>query len=377
VAEWLGRALQKLLQQFESARDLESGQDGINPFCPFFCFFNIFIMAKVTYLFGAGASADCLPVINQMQVQIGHFASFIERNRTGSIEFFKGLESDINLTQAEEMLIKACRTLEAKCADHASIDTYAKKLFITNANDDYSSLKITLSCFLVFIQSVRPPDKRYDSFFASVLKAHHLDFLSEIEVLSWNYDYQFEKAYSQFSGKNSLSDNQTPLQIYHSDFNMQNLEGKFAIFKINGSTGFTNPGEIQTNYLLDKFELLPEQELVKRLAWFYLVAMKGVIVSRLSFAWEKRQVPGLKVACERIKQSKALVIIGYSFPFFNRDVDRQILKAICEESIPKIYVQDKTPAPVISRLMAACPEGVVPDVVAIDSVDQFYLPAEL
>ena len=28
VAEWLGRALQKLLQQFESARDLPGGQDG-------------------------------------------------------------------------------------------------------------------------------------------------------------------------------------------------------------------------------------------------------------------------------------------------------------------------------------------------------------
>ena len=28
VAEWLGRALQKLLQQFESARDLTGGQDG-------------------------------------------------------------------------------------------------------------------------------------------------------------------------------------------------------------------------------------------------------------------------------------------------------------------------------------------------------------
>ncbi len=158
---------------------------------------------------------------------------------------------------------------------------------------------------------------------------------------------------------------------------MHDVEGKFAIFKINGSTGFTNSGERQTNYLLDKFEILAEGELVKRLAWYYAAAKTGRIVSRLSFAWEKRQVPGLKVACERVKQSKALVIIGYSLPFFNRDVDRQILKAICDEYVPKIYVQDQNPAPVISRLIAACPQGIVPEVVAINDVDQFYLPAEL
>jgi hypothetical protein len=50
VAEWLGRALQKLLQQFESARDLLSRQDGKDTILSAFLFAESRVQTAMTWV---------------------------------------------------------------------------------------------------------------------------------------------------------------------------------------------------------------------------------------------------------------------------------------------------------------------------------------
>ncbi len=99
----------------------------------------------------------------------------------------------------------------------------------------------------------------------------------------------------------------------------------------------------------------------------------------LSFAFDKYAYPTEQIF-ERIKKimadTKALVIIGYTFPYFNREIDRQILQAIQPDT--NIYIQDLNPEKKRQNLQAVltveqrrCP------ITLLSSTDQFYLPPEL
>jgi len=52
--------------------------------------------------------------------------------------------------------------------------------------------------FFIFEQTRIPADMRYDTFYASTLKVEtdskktQLNLPENIQVISWNYDYQFE-----------------------------------------------------------------------------------------------------------------------------------------------------------------------------------------
>ena len=74
--------------------------------------------------------------------------------------------------------------------DHASVDTAAKKLFIKGDYKNLLRLKVALSIFLIVEQILKSPDKRYDSFFSSILGDSKSDFPKNIRVVSWNYDLQ-------------------------------------------------------------------------------------------------------------------------------------------------------------------------------------------
>jgi hypothetical protein len=113
-------------------------------------------MARVTYFLGAGASADCLPVVNQMKDDLDR----IKKEVKNRFPHKKGFYVKIN---------DALNRLQVACREHSSIDTYAKKLFFVNTNS-FATLKIDLTYYLTLVQFLNDPDKRYDNFWASILK---------------------------------------------------------------------------------------------------------------------------------------------------------------------------------------------------------------
>ena len=207
-------------------------------------------MPKVTYIFGAGASAKCLPIVSGIPNRLENFATFIDQNRTGGEKKFTDLPCDISVTNAEDLFIEACRDLADQCRKHASIDTYAKKLFITNNGPKSNSLKALLTCFFIYEQAKNPTDPRYDAFFASILGTHYGEFKGDINILSWNYDYQFELAYSQYSQKNTLEENQRMLQVLTGSWQTKGMDSRFFIYKTNGTTEYRLPNTNHRHHLI-------------------------------------------------------------------------------------------------------------------------------
>ena len=100
--------------------------------------------------------------------------------------------------------------------------------------------------------------------------------------------------------------------------------------------------------------------------------------THLSFAFDSSQ-PSEKILSrvdKIISQTDALVIIGYTFPFFNREIDRKILQRLKPNA--KIYIQDLNPKSVRQSLEAVLTdEQRQVQIKEIERTEQFYLPPEL
>jgi hypothetical protein len=75
------------------------------------------------------------------------------------------------------------------------------------------------------------------------------------------------------------------------------------------------------------------------------------------------------------KNTEILVIIGYSFPFFNREVDRQILNSMLK--LEKVYIQAPDATDLAERFEAVRDQIDPPKVIPYKEVGQFLLPNEL
>ena len=115
------------------------------------------------------------------------------------------------------------------------------------------------------------------------------------------------------------------------------------------------------------------------------------IINQLKFAWEDgdQVKKAREYASQIIRDSDAVVIIGYSFPTFNREIDRLLFSAFnqcCVERSggkvidikKKIYIQDiKDNAPKIMERLKAVGSNLFEVAEIYDDVDQFFIPPEL
>ena len=81
----------------------------------------------------------------------------------------------------------------------------------------------------------------------------------------------------------------------------------------------------------------------------------------------------------KISDARILVIIGYTFPFFNREIDREIFSNM--PNLEKIYVQDPNADKVKVSLKSILPVDkfsvLVKDENLIFDITNFFLPPEL
>lgn len=351
-------------------------------------------MENITYILGAGASYNTVPVVNLIGSCLEIYKEYLEI-------IIKDRETNtINLNIKHHL--KVLNEIIEEEKRHYSIDTYARKLFLKGGDSivKYKDLKITLACFFHFIQCKREysfskyritsnllkkhehlkniilgevVDKRYDSFFATILKKDENDILrlpENINIISWNYDFQIELAFAEY-----LSDKNPSNRLYEQirlspNTKMEFYEGA-KILKLNGTASLGKKGEmlfrsfgannIESHQgIYDFFGEIPQTEPL------------------LSFAWEQQdfQVQLIKRAKEIIKQSNKIVVIGYSFPDFNRSVDLQLFEHINYEA--KIYYQipEKDYEHFSERLnnilLDFIPVNV--EVMPVFDLDQFYIP---
>ncbi|XDD45302.1 hypothetical protein AB3N60_11295 [Leptospira sp. WS39.C2] len=319
-------------------------------------------MSKNIYIFGAGASYYAIPVVNNINKRLNETLE-----RICQITIPESLKSPIalhNLKTIAEMqhLLKETKDWLMDELGDNSIDTLAKRLSDLNDYQNLTRLKAILSSYLIYEQTKkekhlklseasREIDPRYRDFFARAGKrvGDYVVINSNISILSWNYDLQFEKTYSTYYPNKDLSEFSDLLNSFPSYGNSQNNiltnNDKFNLVKLNGTAGLLyHKSDKKLFSLLRNFK-------DKGTYTNELLAL-DIFVNTMNPSLSYTHSPGLKFAFEAkpdgddlIEKAKnlchdaeKLIIIGYSFPDFNREFDIEILRNL--SSLKEIIIQD-------------------------------------
>lgn len=341
---------------------------------------------QITYLMGAGASQRALPVTSQIPAALDNFTRAIldKNNQLPESEFFE-FKDIIGKTVKEykgkiqKEFYEILQWLQDEVRRHISIDTLAKKLYVTQRGNDFLKLKIALSCFFVYIQIKRNVDLRYDGFIANLINTEG-DLPKNLKILSWNYDFQFEKTYSAYSLNPYLSENQTRLNVHPSE-NMKSGINQFAIFKLNGTTAIHDKYFPTFNTIVKKLDEKADKNFIEKLINTYFRLTRNYEQSKilLTFAWEENDISRKVInnALISTKETDVLIVIGYSFPFFNREIDRKLIRAM--PKLRQVYFQapGEEALKYIDRFRSIREDikDLRPE--PIRDVEQFFLPPEL
>jgi hypothetical protein len=343
---------------------------------------------NITYLLGAGASAYAIPVMKNLPKSMKYFFETLVYFLRENSEFTKDIE--LKKTQFDMLLDEINR--------FGTPDIVAKIAFHKGEEEKLEDLKNLLSCYMLYEQmesDIKGPidqiafdqdskhltelrevifskdddlgkymishklDNRYVEFLSAIMKGEgdKISLADNVNIVSWNYDHQLEKAFNVFYPK-TVSKIQEHFGIFPITGFMDNLlnyDAKVAevkecrIIKLNGTAGFSSQDyrrlRIDVNtHTLDH----PTLGLLGKRIFGYRTDQFET--NKLAFAWENdtdRARLCIETARSKIQMSDVVVVIGYSFPNFNRQIDRQIFEGF-EGS--KIYVQDLYPDEIIEKL---------------------------
>lgn len=261
--------------------------------------------------------------------------------------------------------------------------------FIVHINEINSELT---EKFLFYKKSLYSElDYRNDSVYTNLLNYQTKHISPDINFISWNYDNQFEIAYSHYSKRiNDLDEIQRDLQIFPSLNNDDFDYARSAIIKLNGSCGFYDDSKKYSNLFNYSNHSFDESSLETFLN--ILIPERCNFKHTIKFAWENdEQVTEVrKIAKDIIKNSDVIVVIGYSFPTFNREIDRFIFSEFDNgenlfyyqegNRIPskKVYIQDTSEkAPIIRERLKSLGNYIFEAAKIYDETDQFLIPNEL
>ncbi|MBT6006895.1 MAG: hypothetical protein HOG79_14345 [Prolixibacteraceae bacterium] len=330
---------------------------------------------KITYYIGAGASFEALPLVE-------NFPNRMESFKTDFDSFFKVVPTALDrekLFAYKKEFIKDIEWVIKESDKHASIDTFAKKLYLKKSYSDLQRLKAVLEIFMIIEQIKNPTDSRYDLFYASILNQRVTNFPKNIKIISWNYDHQFELSYSDFSGYKDIHSNQHTLNIITKHAHGSNEIDEFLIIKLNGSLGILERRGMRAKEILKNVDTpLNIQFIFELLDIYNTIKSSQEFLPSLSYAWEQDEGKVNNIinkSKDATYDAEVLVIIGYSFPFFNRDVDRNIIGNM--NFLKKVYIQDPYPDDIKDRFFSVRPDFKDENIKLIKNVKQFFLPDEL
>jgi hypothetical protein len=310
-------------------------------------------MAKITYLLGAGASFGNqrpidfekividktnhhnlkfggLPIVSEVNQRFKRLSFYIEnRPIYSSYESYMKKhfpeKERLRIFEYAELvkeIAEKIRIFGATLGKHASFDTLARKYYLVN-DPLLNEVKLFIDLLYCVEQMIEGLDKRYDLFFSTILKKSEKSIKKprEIHIISWNYDVQVELSLSYFyPTTKSLDDLRNMLRVYEKSDPLGEtthyLED-FSVIKLNGTIGHN----LSTDDFLEERSNNPSY-----LFNFIINYYKSNNENNINFAWEKDDLK-LSNSEKILMDSDILVVIGYSFPTFNREVDKRLLKA--------------------------------------------------
>lgn len=320
---------------------------------------------KVTYVLGAGASFQAIPVYKDFMKDITHYVDFVK-------DF--AATYDLPGSTEESVLTHIARRISIDCAylipilEEMTFFGTADTLAVACKSDTekLGQIKRLLSSYiysqhykltkdiLELVYSKKPGkmhypqygnnlDRRYISFWSSILSHFEANTLPDnLSFVSWNYDFQIETALSKFINDNNLVN----------QFVANNIVALNGSARINHDLSLKR-AEMDMEILIRSLKHLysPESDTIK-------------------FSWEKGGESIISKAINLIKNADQIVFVGYSFPDYNRKVDLELLNAAKNK---KIFIQ----APDAEKLqikLSEIDQKIGQNTKPITDVDGFYVP---
>ncbi len=344
-------------------------------------------MPKVTYFLGAGASSPTMPLVKAIPEQnirgindelLTIFRNLQDLKGTGNLNvpiFSDKLQFSTVAGKFESLIQNSER--------HASVDTYAKKLYMKGDIKGLQDLKYTLSFLFTVIQCTHFPNPKYDSFLASTLKigeGGRPKWRDEIKILTWNYDMQTEIAAMDYFGCSSLNELSNYLLFYPRQDYLSKTDIP-SVLHLNGVAGLFEKSLDDTAFRhlysdLNTSSYHCIDECVRQTVEYHSAPPAIRFDNLFSFSWERNFYKDriLEYAKRIASETKILVVIGYSFPFFNRDYDRLLFEEFAKNT-GVIYIQN--PNFDSNSLKEKFPAIKNVRTIQIQNLDQFHLPEEL
>jgi hypothetical protein len=353
---------------------------------------------KITYLLGAGASALGMPTMFDIGERYNRFYELLSGPGR---EFVPSTDVLNNFGRFQATFLLGLRK-------YGSPDIFFRSKFLTKKNDerDDEIFKLLYTFYLLFEQSTKSIyvpttdknnryykiekdmyeriDRRYFSLFASLIQKPSHTIPDYVKFISWNYDVQPELAHAELCNKSQINNDE--FQVFPAlnkkyDFPSDILNYP-PLLKLNGTAGIINKENNRIQFA-DNIDDLNDKFIMKNIFPFYgdiskfNESSKG---SSLYFSWENSDITTQtkKAAKQIIKNTDSLVIIGYSFPTFNRTTDKFLFGILHNRPLVKIYFQTNDQnGQGLCNLFAEIAKIDPKRVKLIPYVDQFYIPTEM
>ncbi len=334
---------------------------------------------NITYFLGAGASFHSIPTVKDLPLRMNFFRTFI-----GNISSIK--------PQLKNKLTISLDNLANEARKHNTIDTYAKKLYLNGEIDKLRELKVFLSMSFLFWQYHNGAaensndisakiDYRYISLISAFLKKEgdNIVLPPNIRFITWNYDLQLELTLEYFIGN---AGNLTSVQNTFGSFpNFYGPIDNLKIIHLNGIAGiYNNTGKSQ-NALTLFAKGYKENDPIQAILSIYekcLVRKEWDIDTAFCFSWENSEISkrAIHEATRIMDTTDYLVIIGYSFPVFNREIDRKLFKSFSVTNRTIYYQDPKANKNSLSNTFKIRAKSLITEIKEEDELQQFFLPFE-
>jgi hypothetical protein len=377
---------------------------------------------NVVYWLGAGASYNAIPVVRGMGARLYEFLNYFSSNNFVSVIYNK-----LNIKKIDEKWFDYVIEIN----ESYSIDTLVRKYYLSEQFDKANELKKLLCSYLLWEQIIKPnsnstPDliqrnidkealNVFHEYPANLLKNNYptdyaigytnrfnyssnkgeqfdkpydghsttlrnLDFRYEsllsaiaskrykindrFSFISWNYDSQIEIALNKL-----FSDGSKNEELSKENITTREIEKiiKSKLIKLNGSID-------HSDLFFENMSKLHSSNKISELNKIYeFLCGSAEMKHSIRFAWDPQQKEVLRKAKDLLRNAKYVIICGYSFPEYNREIDKELIQSMTIGLNKRIIVQDTLAniEMVVSRIKSIKPN------ISIDKytdLNQFFIP---
>ena len=357
------------------------------------------LMNELTYILGAGASYQSIPIVKTFSNRFNEFVQSISQSFLNDVEIAKEESKKVFQAQLEQF------QLEIK--SHYSFDTYFKKLYHTSSEEKIIVAKKILNLYFLWEHFQIPTgfkqntdsrgndlttnvdvndftkqsqlDKRYDALIAGLIKPikGEINFFTKVNFISWNYDLNLFLSLKNFlSGDSTLGNYLSEISSEGSntwkcgkDINVVNMNGFFYSEWLKGlhTFDFRNSNKVFKDFFSNGYDI--EKNILDADA------------QNINFAWDNDSnldnEDKIVKAVNTIARSKTIIVIGYTFPLYNRLVDLKYFNA--NQLVgKKLIIQDPNAEQIEKDIIANFSigqgyKGAV-NIVLKTNCDNFFIP---